>query len=86
MLPYKSVQVANRNRESPSVKIGSCIFSYGDKFFFCNMADIEKCIKELPVNEPYNIYHFWNGKPERLSRKTLKSFMNANQLNDQWIK
>jgi hypothetical protein len=54
--------------------------------YFCNMADIEKCVKDMPTGEPYTVYHFWDNKPKKISRKTLKTFLQANQLNDNWVK
>ena len=54
--------------------------------YFCNMEDIVKCAGEFERNQPYNIYHFWNNKPVKLSVKKLIEILEANQLDASFFK
>jgi ABC-type lipoprotein release transport system permease subunit len=58
-----------------------------NRSIFCNMADIEKAIKDnLEPHDQYKIYQFWDGKQKPVSKKLLKEFLTANQLNTSFIK
>ena len=44
---------------------------------FCNPKDYKEIAKELNLIEGYYIvYHFWNGKQKKLSKKELNSLVN----------
>lgn len=44
------------------------------KQFFCNIQDLNKIVKTNELRDGYfKINHFWNNKPERLSKKKPKS-------------
>jgi hypothetical protein len=48
---------------------------------FCNIEDLNKVVKELDTHQGYfKVYHFWNNKPQRLSRKALDEMFNGSQL------
>ena len=48
---------------------------------FCNIEDLNKVVKELDIHQGYfKVYHFWNNKPQRLSRKALDEMFNGSQL------
>lgn len=43
---------------------------------FCNPKDYKEVAKELNLIEGYyTVYHFWNGKQKKLSKKELKSLV-----------
>ena len=48
---------------------------------FCNIEDLNKVIESLDTRQDYfKIYHFWNNKPQRLSRKALDEMFSGSQL------
>ncbi len=48
---------------------------------FCNIKDLNKVVKELDTHQGYfKIYHFWNNKPQKLSRKALDEMFSGSQL------
>lgn len=52
--------------------------STGDRVF-CNLGDLEKVVKELGANAGYfKIFHFWNGKQEKVSKKYLSELYESN--------
>ena len=43
---------------------------------FCNPKDYHKTLEQLDTNEGYyKVYHFWNGRQTRLSKKDLKDLV-----------
>ena len=54
--------------------------------YFCNLDQLEHCVKDLNDNEPFAIYHFWNNKPKRATRKFIIDMLKANDLNYNWVK
>jgi hypothetical protein len=50
------------------------------KQVFCNITELNECVELLGTHEGYfKIYHFWNNKAERLTKKALKEqFEGAN--------
>ena len=48
---------------------------------FCNITDLNEVVKELQAAAGYfKIYHFWNNKPQRLSKKALDTMFEGSQL------
>lgn len=48
---------------------------------FCNIEDLNAVIEYLGANAGYyKIYHFWNNKAQRVSKKDLKAFFEGAQL------
>ena len=46
--------------------------------YFCNLKDLNKVILENNLNSGYyTIYHFWNNKPKKATKKLLKDMFNA---------
>jgi len=58
---------------------------YSHRNYFCNMEEIEKCVRDLPDNEDYSVHEFWNNKPVRLGRKRLSEILKANQIDHSFI-
>lgn len=51
------------------------------KQYFCNLEQLNEVIKESGTHEGYfKINHFWNNKPQKVSKKYLKELFEANQL------
>jgi hypothetical protein len=48
---------------------------------FCNIEDLNEVIKELETHEGYfKIWHFWNNKAEKVTKKDLKTFFEGANL------
>ena len=52
--------------------------------FFCNIEDLNEICKDM--NQGYfKIYHFWNNKAQRVSKKDLKSFFEGSDLKQEFF-
>lgn len=48
---------------------------------FCNLAQLNEVIAQLGTHEGYfTIYHFWDGKQKKVSRKYLKDLFAAHKI------
>lgn len=48
---------------------------------FCNLAQLNEVIEALETHEGYfKIYHFWNNKAQRVTKKHLKELFEAHEL------
>lgn len=48
---------------------------------FCNIEQLNEACEFLQVRAGYfKIYHFWNNKPEKLSKKALDAMFKGSQL------
>ena len=57
------------------------VLTSNGKQVFCNLHDLNQVIKELGTHAGYfKINHFWNNKPEKVSKKYLKELFEANGL------
>jgi hypothetical protein len=53
---------------------------------FCNITDLNKVVKDLECREGYfKIYHFWNNKAERVTKKDLLSFFEGSGLKQEFF-
>lgn len=59
---------------------------WSSRQIFCNIEQLHEAIKSLPANEPFSVYHFWNNKAKRCSRKYIKEFLEAASLPFDWVK
>lgn len=51
------------------------------KQMFCNIDELNDVVKYLDTHPGYfKIYHFWNNKPQKVSKKDLKSLFEGSQL------
>lgn len=51
------------------------------KQFFCNIEDLNMIVNENHMQPGYfKIFHFWNNKAQKVSKKDLKSFFEGAQL------
>lgn len=63
-----------------NLRVYQVITSLG-KQSFCNIEQLNEVVKDLRTNAGYfKIYHFWNNKPEKLSRKVLDDMFDGSQL------
>ena len=49
------------------------------KQYFCNIQDLNEICKDMHQGY-FKIYHFWNNKPVKLSRKALDHMFEGAQL------
>lgn len=55
-------------------------YSYG-KSFFCNISDLNRLVIDNDLKPGYfTIYHFYNNKLKKVSKKDLKRFFAGNQI------
>ena len=53
--------------------------------YFCNIEDLNTVIKTNDLKPGYfKIYHFWNNKAVKVSKKDLKSFFEGSQLKQEF--
>jgi hypothetical protein len=46
--------------------------------YFCNLKDLNRVIKENNLKEGYyTIFHFWNNKPKKATKKLLTEMFEA---------
>jgi len=54
--------------------------------FFCNIEDLNRIVIENELRAGYfKVYHFWNNKAQKVSKKDLKSFFEGSQLKQEFI-
>ena len=57
-----------------NLRVYQVITSLGRQYF-CNLSELNKVIKADGCKAGYfKIYHFWNNKAQKVSKKDLKSF------------
>lgn len=55
------------------------------KQIFCNIEQMNEAVRHLDAHEGYfKIYHFWNNKAQKVSKKELKSFFEGSQLTQEF--
>ncbi len=48
---------------------------------FCNINQLNDVVEDLRTNVGYfKVYHFWNNKPQKLSRKALDEMFDGSNL------
>lgn len=63
-----------------SLRVFQIVTSLGHQYF-CNLHDIGRIVKQLELRAGYyTLYHFWNSKPKKVSKKYLKEMLQANEL------
>lgn len=61
------------------------VVSSTGKQFFCNIEDLNRVVKDNELRAGYfKIYHFWNNKAQRVSKKDLKAFFEGSQLTQEF--
>ena len=55
------------------------------KQVFCNINDLNQVVKELGCREGYfSIYHFWNNKAKKVSKKDLRLFFEGADIKQEF--
>lgn len=68
-----------------NLRVYQVITSNG-KQFFCNIEDLNQIVNDNNMQPGYfKIFHFWNNKPEKVSKKDLKSFFEGAQLKQEFF-
>ncbi len=63
-----------------SLRVYQVITSIGHQDF-CNIDELNNVCSNLGTHAGYfKIYHFWNNKPQKLSRKDLDKMFEGSQL------
>lgn len=63
-----------------NLRVFQVITSVG-KQAFCNIEQLNEVVEQLGTHAGYfKIYHFWNNKPQRVSKKYLDEMMKAHQI------
>lgn len=63
-----------------NLRVYQVITSTG-KQVFCNIEELNKIVSELETHAGYfKIFHFWNNKPQKLSKKALDTMFEGSQL------
>ena len=54
--------------------------------YFCNIEDLNRIVIDNELRAGYfKIFHFWNNKAERVSKKDLKAFFEGSQLTQEFL-
>ena len=68
-----------------NLRVYQVITSTG-KQAFCNIEQLNEVVKYLETQPDYfTIYHFWNNKPEKVSKKDLKGFFEGSNLKQNFV-
>lgn len=68
-----------------SLRVYQVVTSVGRQAF-CNIEQLNEVVRSLDTHEGYfKIYHFWNNKPQRLSKKDLKLMFDGSQLTQEFV-
>lgn len=55
------------------------------KQMFCHITELNQVVKHLEVQPGYfKVFHFWNNKQVKLSKKDLRSMFEGSQLTQQF--
>ena len=57
------------------------VFQIVDSFgrsIFCNLSDLQNIL--IQVNDFCSVYHFWNAKPQKVTKKFYVEIHEANQI------
>lgn len=62
------------------------VITSNGKQFFCNIEDLNKIVNDNKMNQGYfKIYHFWNNKAQKVTKKDLKAFFEGAQLKQEFF-
>lgn len=54
------------------------------KQFFCNIDQLNYVINSECKKGEFKIYHFWDNKPQRLTKKDLQAMFEGSQLTQEF--
>lgn len=62
------------------------IVTSNGKQFFCNIEDLNKIVNNNNMYQGYfKIYHFWNNKAQKVTKKDLKAFFEGAGLKQEFF-
>lgn len=62
------------------------VLTNSGKQAFCNITELNKVVKDMNCREGYfTIYHFWNNKAQKVSKKDLLTFFEGSQLKQEFF-
>ena len=62
------------------------VLTNSGKQAFCNITDLNQVVKDLSCREGYfKIFHFWNNKAQKVSKKDLLAFFEGSQLKQEFF-
>jgi hypothetical protein len=68
-----------------SLRVYQVVTSTGNQAF-CNIEDLNQIVQQLDCRAGYfKIFHFWNNKPQRLTKKDLRAMFEGSQLTQNFI-
>ena len=68
-----------------NLRVFQIVDSIGHQFF-CNLDQINEVVSENGLIHGYfKVYHFWNNKPQIVTRKYLRELFEANQIEQTFI-
>lgn len=71
--------IINNNQRVYQVVTSTC------KQAFCNIEQLNEVVSSLDTNEGYfKIYHFWNNKAQKVSKKYLKELFESANLKQEF--
>jgi hypothetical protein len=60
------------------------VITTAGKQFFCNIEQLNYVVNSECKEGQFKIYHFWNNKPQKLSKKDLKAMFEGSQLTQEF--
>jgi hypothetical protein len=66
-----------------SLRVYQVITTAGNQFF-CNIEQLNYIINSECKQGEFKIFHFWNNKAKKVSKKDLKSFFEGSQLKQEF--
>lgn len=68
-----------------SLRVYHVVSTTGNQWF-CNITDLNQIVKENELRAGYfKVFHFWNNKAQKVSKKDLKAFFEGSQLKQEFI-
>ena len=68
-----------------NMRVFQVIDSVGHQYF-CNLEDLNRVVNENEMKPGYfKIKHFWNNKPERVTKKHLKDMFEAHRIEMKFV-
>ena len=60
------------------------VLTSAGKQYFCNITDLNEICKDMNAGY-FKIYHFWNNKAQKVSKKDLKLFFEGSELKQEFF-
>ena len=68
-----------------NLRVFQVVDSY-HRSYFCNLTDLNKVVNERNLKAGYfKVYHFWDSKPKKVTKKYLAELFEANQIKQEFF-